>query len=110
MIKATTLDGSLREPSNIRVASIVKRRGHRENFDERKLYASIYGATEAAFCDEASCERLAGDVTEKVKGWLKGKKSVDSSEIHERVRAELDTRNEEISFFYDRHLPNLRKL
>jgi transcriptional regulator NrdR family protein len=110
MIKETTLDGSLREPSNIRVASIVKRRGHRENFDERKLYASIYGAAEAAFCDEASCERLAGEVTEKVKGWLKSKKSVDSFEIHERVKAELAVQHEEVSFFYDRHLPNLRQL
>jgi transcriptional regulator NrdR family protein len=89
---------------------IIKRRGHRENFDERKLYASIYGATEAAFCDEASCERLAGQVTEKVKGWLKGKKSVDSAEIRGRVKTELAACNEEISFFYDRHLPNLRKL
>ena len=89
---------------------IVKRKGHREPFDERKLYASIYGATTAAFCDEVSCERLAEEVTEKVRGWLKGKRSVDSSEIRERVKAELAARNEEILFFYDRHLPNLRKL
>ena len=110
MIKETTLDGSLREPSNIRVASIVKRRGHQEKFDERKLYASIYGAAEAAFCDEASCELLAGKITEEIKDWVKGKKSVDSTEIRGKVITALEKKNPEIAFFYDRHLPNLRKL
>lgn len=89
---------------------IVKRRGHREPFDERKLYASIYAAAESAMCDEGSCENLAGVVTEEVKDWLKGKKTVDSADIRKKVVAELKTRHSDLWFFYDLHLPNLQKL
>jgi len=89
---------------------IVKRRGHREPFDDRKLYGSIYAATQSALCDEPSCELLAGRITNEVKAWLKNRKTVDSKDIRAKVKAEIEKRDPEIAFFYDRHIPNLRRL
>lgn len=92
------------------MAMVVKRKGHKEKFDERKLYASIYAACASAHYDEAACEKIAGKVTKKIVSSFKKKKEIQTAEIHKRTEAEIRKTNKELAFFYDQHLPNLKKL
>ena len=55
---------------------VVKRKGHTEDFDERKLYGSVYAACASAHRHELICEKTADDISKKVKKWIKGKKSL----------------------------------
>ena len=71
---------------------IIKRKGHTEKFDESK------------------CEAVADAVTKKIRQFVKNKKVVDSSEIRKRVESELKKEEEELAFFYEHHLPNLKQL
>lgn len=89
---------------------VVKRKGHKESFDERKVYGSVYAACLSAHYDEGTAESVAGAITEKVRGFVKGKKEISSREIHEKVAGELGKKSKELSFFYDQHLPDLRRL
>ena len=90
--------------------TIVKRKGHTEEFDEKKVYGSVYAACASAHYDESKCEAIAGAVTKKIKLFVKNKKRVDSSEIRKRVGSELKKKEEELAFFYEHHLPNLKQL
>lgn len=78
------------------------------NFDERKVYASIYFACMSAYYSEIKCEKIAEKVTKNLKKWLKNKRIVSSSEIRRKVMKEL--KDAKIAFHYDKHLPNLSKL
>ena len=89
---------------------IVKRKGHTEEFDEKKVYGSVYAACASAHYDESSCEKTADSVTKAVKKMVKSKKSIHSSKIREKINAELKRKGKELAFYYEQHLPNLRKL
>ena len=89
---------------------IVKRKGHIEEFDERKAYASVYAACASAHYDESGCEKTADSVTKAVKKLVKNKKKILSSKIRERISAELKRKDRELAFYYEQHLPNLKKL
>lgn len=89
---------------------IVKRKGHTEEFDEKKVHGSVYAACASAHYDESSCEKTADSVTKAVKKLVKGKKSMQSSKIREKVNAELKKKDKELAFYYEQHLPNLKKL
>jgi transcriptional regulator NrdR family protein len=89
---------------------IVKTKGHTEEFDERKVYWSVYAACASAHCDEEECEETSDIVTKKIKNFIKNKKRIDSLEIRKKVENELKKKDEEIAFFYEQHLPNLKKL
>lgn len=89
---------------------VVKRRGHAEGFDERKLYGSIYAACASAQCEELVCENVADKLTKQIKKWIGGKKSIDSLKIREKVKTELKKKDDELAFFYEHHLPDLKKL
>ncbi|MBI2651889.1 hypothetical protein HYX00_00355 [Candidatus Woesearchaeota archaeon] len=89
---------------------IVKRKGHKETFDERKVYGSVYAACASAHCDEVKCEKIAEEVTEKIKRFIKNKKETKSTEIRKKIESELKKKDKELAFFYEQHLPNLRKL
>ena len=92
------------------MVTVVKRKGHKEKFDERKLYASIYAACASAHLEELSCEKAAKKITEVVKKQIKNNKELQASEIHKKVEKELKKIDKELAFFYDQHLPNLKKL
>jgi len=89
---------------------IVKRKGHRERFDERKVYASVYAACTSAFYNEKNCEKIANKVTKKIEGFAEGKKEINSNQIRKKIENELRKINKELAFFYEQHLPNLRRL
>jgi len=89
---------------------IVKRRGHKERFDERKVYGSIYAACASAHYGEMHCEKTAEEVTKKIKKFVKNKKEAKSTDIRKKVGDELKKKDKELAFFYEQHLPNLKKL
>jgi transcriptional regulator NrdR family protein len=89
---------------------IVKRRGHTEKFDQRKVYASIYSACEAAHHSEDYAEKTADHLTNKIIKWLANKKQIDAVKIRDKVKAELLKKDKTCAFYYEQHLPNLKKL
>lgn len=89
---------------------IVKRKGHTEKFDERKVYGSVYAACASAHYSEMLCEKTAEGVAEKINKFVKNKKEIQSTEIRKKIEAELKKKDKELAFFYEQHLPNLKKL
>lgn len=98
-----TLEGEI-------LAMIVKRKGHKEYFEEKKAYASIYAACISASYSEINCEKIAEEITKKIKRKLVDRDMINSEEIRKIVMNELKPIDSELAFYYDQHLPNLKKL
>lgn len=81
---------------------IVKRRGQKEPFDEKKIYASVYAAALNCHYSEQESEKIAKAVTIKVKKWIATKKSVDSREIRDIILKNISDHHVEL--MYRHHL------
>ena len=92
------------------MVTIVKRKGHKEKFDEKKAYASIYAACASADYNEQTCERIAKEITRRIKRQILGRKEIASTALRKKIEGELKKRNKELAFYYEQHLPNLNKL
>lgn len=79
---------------------IVKRGGHTEAFEERKLYASIYSACLAVREPTGTAEVLASKVVEDVRAWLGKKHEVTSNDIRRVASERLHAYNIEASHLY----------
>ncbi len=82
---------------------IVKRRGHREKFDERKVYGSCYAACMVVGMSEKQTEGVCESVTKDVKRWIKNKGSVDAHQIFNRIASSLRKHNKDAAFMYETH-------
>ena len=82
---------------------IVKRKGHQEEFDEKKVYASVYAASRVGSLTEKEAEKLADKITKQVKKWVDKKKLLDSKQIFNLVVNLLNKENKEIAFLYETH-------
>jgi len=89
---------------------VVKRKGHKERFDERKIYASIYAACASAWYSEIHCENISGKVTKRIKNSLKNKNEIRASLIKRKIISELKKIDKRLVFYYEEHLPNLKRL
>jgi len=89
---------------------IVKRKGHKEIFDEKKVYGSVYAACASAHYNEKQCQQIAEELTQKTKKFVKNRKEIQSIEIRKKIENELKKKDEELAFFYEQHLPNLKRL
>ncbi len=85
---------------------LITRDGEKEEFDQRKLYSSIYYPARVAEYDEQAAEDLAEDVCEAVVNWMEDQDDtvVTSEELREKTIEELEERDEEVAFLYDTHL------
>ena len=83
---------------------IVKRKGHKEKFDERKIYASCYEAS-LGCCnyDKKKVEKICEKVTKSIKLWIKNKNIVNSNQIFKQVIKELKKLSKEAAFMYETH-------
>ena len=79
-------------------------------FNEKKIYGSVYAACASAHYDEMRCEKIAEEITETIKRFVKNKKEIQSIEIRKKIENELKKKDEELAFFYEQHLPNLNRL
>ena len=82
---------------------IVKRKGHEEHFDERKLYASCYAACLNVQMDRKDAEKCADKTTKEIKKWIKRKKEVTSNRIFKEVVTALGKYNKDAAFMYETH-------
>lgn len=82
---------------------IVKRKGHKQEFDERKLYASVYAACLSAHAPKEEAEATANLVSREIKKWIGNKKEILSDAIFKKVFEELEHLNNEAAFMYKTH-------
>ena len=82
---------------------VVKRKGHEEAFDERKVYASCYAACLNASLHSSKAEKICERLTKEIKFWFKSKKTVTSNQIFKKVTVVLKKHDENASFMYETH-------
>ncbi len=82
---------------------IVKRSGHSEPYDERKLYASIYAACLGIRETVGTAELVANSVSTDVSKWIKPKSEVSSNDIRAQATKHLKELNEHAAFLYAHH-------
>ena len=82
---------------------IVKRKGHREKFDERKVYGSCYASCLSSHLEKRHAEKVATAVTAAVKKTIRKKKEISSSEIFKLVGKFLQKHNKDAAFMYRTH-------
>ena len=82
---------------------IIKRRGHLEKFDERKVYASAYASCLSASVNVIEAEGISEKVTFRVKKWLRTKKRISSDEIFKQIVNALKKLNNDAAFMYETH-------
>ncbi len=85
------------------MVAIVKRRGQKQEFDEKKVYGSVYAACMACQLHEKECEKISDSMVDEVKKFLKGKKEVNSTEIFGLVVQKLAKIREDAAFMYETH-------
>jgi transcriptional regulator NrdR family protein len=85
---------------------ICNRRGEKEEFDQRKLYASIYYPAREDEYSEKEAEELAEEVAEQVAEWIGEHEDnvVTSKEIRDKTKELLEERDDGVAFLYDTHL------
>jgi len=81
----------------------VKRRGHTEEFDERKVYASCYAACLSSHVPHVEAEKISEKVSRDIKTWARKKKLVNSTEIFNKVIAMMKKHNRDAAFMYETH-------
>lgn len=82
---------------------IVKRKGHKQEFDERKIYASVYAACLTVRISIREAEKNADKVSNKINNWIKNKQEVNSNEIFKQISEELMDIDKEAAFIYTTH-------
>ena len=82
---------------------IVKRAGHRELFDGRKLYASIYAACLSVRSPEGEAELVAAEVQKRVEDWLERKHEVTGHDIRVQAAKHLRVYNPDAAYMYRMH-------
>ncbi|OGE38028.1 hypothetical protein A3B45_04310 [Candidatus Daviesbacteria bacterium RIFCSPLOWO2_01_FULL_39_12] len=82
---------------------IVKRKGHKQEFDERKLYASVYAACLSAHVDKEEVEATANLVCREIKKWMSDREEITSDEIFRQAAEELMALNKDAAFMYTTH-------
>lgn len=85
------------------VSVTVKRRGHFEAFDERKVYASVYAACASAHITHPEGEKIAAKVCKELKGFMKGKSRIDVNQIFKKVIQILKKIDANAAFMYETH-------
>lgn len=82
---------------------IVKRVGHLEAYDERKLYASIFSACQAVRETDGTAELIAERVVNDVNNWLEPKHEVTSNDIRTQASSALKAYSPNAAYIYAHH-------
>lgn len=82
---------------------IVKRKGHTEIYDERKVYGSCYFACRNAHLSEKEAKKICNNVCAAVTKWVSQHKIVSSNDIFKILMKELKQHNEDAAFLYETH-------
>ena len=79
---------------------IVKRKGHKEEFDERKAYASCYHAALNCHLSKEEAEKIASKAITDLKKWVNEYDEVNSTEIFNYLSTQLRKINKDVGFMY----------
>ncbi len=82
---------------------IVKRAGHTEIYDERKVYGSCFFACRNAHLSEPQAESICSKVCASVTKWANKKKVIYSDDIFKILIKELKKHSEDAAFLYETH-------
>ena len=82
---------------------IVKRKGHKEPYDNHKVYASCYAACLNAHMQKELAEEICGKVMKEIDEWIIGKDTASSQEIFEKITQVMVKYNADSSFMYKSH-------
>lgn len=82
---------------------IVKRGGHSEPYDLRKLYASIYAACLSVREHPPTAELIAQEVVEDFETWLGKKHEITSNDIRREAAKRLKAINPDAAYMYLHH-------
>lgn len=82
---------------------IVKRAGHREEYDERKLYASIFSACQSVREPEGSAELIAEKVVRDTNEWIANKHEITSNDIRRQAATHLHVYHPDAAYMYLHH-------
>ena len=99
----STPSGKILPSKNKAELKIVKRMGHTEMYDERKVYGSCYFACRNAHLSEIESEIISEKVTAGVTRFVKSKKNISSDEIFRALIEELNKYNQDAAFLYETH-------
>lgn len=82
---------------------IVKRKGHKEKYEERKVYASVYAACLTLRMTDEQAELIAEMVSHETTQEFKKDKEVSAHEIHKFVAKALKKYDPDAAYMYDTH-------
>jgi transcriptional regulator NrdR family protein len=82
---------------------IVKRHGHTEPYDEKKLYASIYSACLSVREPAGSAELIAEKVVSDISTWLQKKHEVTANDIRRHSSVHLKAYNPDAAYMFMHH-------
>jgi hypothetical protein len=82
---------------------IVKRTGHSEDYDSKKLYASIYATCLSIHEPAAAVELFAQKVVEDTENWLAKKTEVTANDIRREAGKHLSLVNPHAGYLYLHH-------
>ncbi len=82
---------------------IIKRGGHSELYDVRKLYASVFASCVSVRESVGSAELVADKVCKEVETWLKDRHEVTSSDVRRTAAKHLEAFNPDAAYIYTHH-------
>ena len=85
------------------MTKVQKRRGQIEEYDQGKVFASVYAACLACHLDKKRSEEIAKEVTTLVTDWLKDKNQIDRNRLFTKVHRELEYLHSGAAFLYRTH-------
>ena len=99
----STPSGKILPSKNKAELKIVKRMGHTEMYDERKVYGSCYFACRNAHLSEVESEWISSKVCSAVRKYVNKNKVVISDDIFRIVIEELKRYDNDAAFLYETH-------
>ena len=85
------------------MSHIVKRKGHKEPFDPRKIYAAAFAACRNAHLSEMLSENIAENVQERIEEWAADKAEINSNEIFRETIIVLKELHPDAAFLFETH-------
>jgi len=82
---------------------IVKRKGAKARFDERKVYGSVFAACMTLRMSDEEAEMIADMVAHEVTEEYKDVHEVSAHSIHKFVIECLEKYNPDVAYMYDTH-------
>jgi transcriptional regulator NrdR family protein len=85
------------------MTQLVKRKGHTEEFDERKIYGSVFAALESLRMTDEEAEAITVMVLADIKEITKKKKELTAHFLHSEVVKSLKKYHPDAAYLYDTH-------